>query len=118
MIIAEDTYSVAGENWEILSERIENIPECNSGMKNESATIGRSIVFEDTYFCNISVYGSRMRIGVLYIGIDKDRGKLLLEERLGLKLERRPVLERVLTPEEVDRIEKADRMRTSGPLIM
>jgi len=118
MIIAEDTYSVAGENWEILSERIENIPECNSGMKNESATIGRSIVFEDTYFCNISVYGSRMRIAVLYIGIDSNNGMLLLEEKLGFKLERRPLLETILAPEEIERIEKADRMRTSGPIII
>jgi len=118
MIIQQDTYKPREIGWEELRERIHDLSESNSGMKNGNATFGRSIVFDDKYFCNVSVYDKTQRVATLYIGIDRKKGKELLEAKLGLKLERTDQLERILSPEEIAHLEEADkkRLRVSGPI--
>lgn len=116
MIIEEDTYKARESEWEELNEKVYNIPESNFHINVQGASFGRSIVFEGEYFCNISVFERTQRIGVVYIGVGRDKGKELLEAELGLKLERREPLEKILSTDEMARIEEGSKKRTSGLL--
>jgi hypothetical protein len=87
MLTNWDIYKAREGNWDDLVNKVDNIPEADSGLRTDGADFDRGFLLAGRHYCNIAVYRDSKKINVFYIGLDKDTGRELLEQQLGLKLE-------------------------------
>ena len=115
MLTDWDTYKTEEGKWNDLRAKVLHLSEASILLPDPNASFQKSALLDGKYFCDVCVYDQTQRISVLYVGIQKDQGKILLESRLGLILESRPDFERIFTPEQILLVERADERRTPSP---
>jgi len=115
MLTDWETYKAKSASWEDLRKKVFDASVEEDGFVGKDPSFTRTLLLQNRYACTVFGYDKVQRIQALYIGIQNDEGKELLEARLGLELEVRPDLERILTPEEIAHAEEADKRRTPSP---